>query len=625
MVDDYSEKEKSTDTQKPGVSRRDFLKRSGILAGAAAVGAATTATTIGMTGCTDNNNQTTPNSTQRTATDIEFDVYDSEVLVLGSGFAGSMAAVQAFKEGCQVTVVDKAPFKSGGAAGLNWDAGTSGPPSEAPTPENQRGVFPGTGIWADALANKKLGAAAIAWTGSDIEPWNRQLAICRMGNTTFLREEDGTLENRGGVMASIQMIFTRHPSEYLYTYTNAEIVDQTMITGLFMVDGKCIGAMGVHTPTGRYRVFRSKATIIANGGSCQMYGWSGTGAISINSPDNTGDVSVAAFRNGAALVNTEFFTYDMISRYPDSIGGSFMSGIGADSVSSILICDSNDDFIFTKEKEEGGYGPITQECSMAVRDGRGSENDCLYLDLSQPGADLLTRPAYRRNIALWKKIFDIDVTAPGHRIEISVEPFEHMGSPVIDENGMTDIPGLFNVRGIGNTFLLIGSHWMAPYIGHSAAKYASGNDFTSNDWSSIEAEIARLEEILHKEGSLRPHAVRHAVQQVCFDALHIGADAEGLEVAIAELKRIRDEELPKMTVVNKTRCYNTDWRKAIENHNIIDMAVAALEATLMREESRLFYYRADFPKPDDENWLANILVRYNDGDYEYEKRPVVQA
>lgn len=618
MVDDLSDN--SRDTQKTGVSRRDFLKGSGVLAGAAAIGA-----TFGLTGCDNSDSSATTKESGIPDSGAGFDVFDTEVLVLGGGIGASFAAIQANKEGRQVLLVDKGTYKSSGASGLNWDAGTSGPPTEAPNSANLPGTWPGTGIWVDSLSNKKLSAKAIDWIGSNVETWNRLLTFCRMGNTTFLREADGGLENRAGIYTSVQMIFTRHPSEYLDTHTDVTVIDQTMITGLFIVGGKCVGAIGLHIPTGRYRVFRAKATIIANGGSCQMYGWSGTGAISINSPDNTGDVDMAAFRNGCSLVNAEIFTYDMISRFPDSIGGSFMSGIGADSVSSVLICDSKGDFLFTKDKEETGYGPITVECSQAVLDGRGSENDCLFLDLSQPGAEQLTRPAYRRNIALWKKVFGIDVTAPGHRIEISVEPFEHMGTPVIDENAMTEIPGLFNVRGIGNSFVLLGNHWIAPYTGHCAAEYAAANDVSNDDWTSVNKEIARLEEIFSNEGGLRPHEIRHAVQHAFFDALHIGANAAGLNSAITEIKRIKNEDLPKMTVMNKTRCYNTDWRKAIENYNIIDLAIAALEATLMREETRAFYFRSDFPEVDNDNWLANILVKYNGGDFKYDKRPVVQA
>ena len=432
------------------------------------------------------------------------------------------------------------------------------------------------------------------------------------------------MESRGGIHSSVQMILTRTPMDYICNHTNIEVIDQTMITGLFIAEDKCIGAIGLHVPTGRYRVLRAKATIIASGGSCQMYGWSGTGAISINSPDNTGDVDMAAFRKGCSLINTEFFSYDMINLFPNSIGGSFCAGIGSDSVSSILISDTEGKFLFGKDMEERPYGPITVECMMRVQEGKGTENGCLYIDLSQPGAEMMTRPAYRRNIAMWKKQFGIDLLQPGNKIEITPEPFEHMGQPVIDENGMTEIKGLFNVRGIGNWMLLIGTHWLAPYVGHRAAEYASDNDFSSNDWSSVQAEIARLEGILNNEGSKRPHEIRQELQGIVFDALQTGASAETLIPAIAAIRKIRDEDLPKMTVSNKTRCYNTDWRKAVENYNLIELSIVSLEASLMREETRGFFYRVDFPKTDDENWLVNILAKYNNGDYEYVKRPVVE-
>jgi succinate dehydrogenase / fumarate reductase flavoprotein subunit len=613
MVDDSSGRSKGG--RKSGISRRDFLKGGSVLAGAAAVGA-----TLGLASCNSGDEPPTSTGGSQSQSKVvtDFDVFDTEVLVLGGGLGGSFAAIQAYKDGCQVMVVDKGPFKFSGAGGLNWDAGSALPAVVAPTPEDQKGVFGSSGNWVDELSNKKLGKKAVEWIGSSLETWNKPLTFCRMGNTAFWRKEDGSME------ATPEMTFTRHPLEYLDTHTNVEVTDNTMITELFLVGGKCTGAIGIHLPTGRYRVFRARATIIANGGSCQMYGWSGASAISINSQDNTGDVDMAAFRNGCALISPELIDYDMINIKPPSVAGAYGAGLGADSISSKRVCDSDGVFFFAEDTDLV-YHPINVECQIRAYQGKGGENGCMFLDFTQSGAEMGTRPLFRRNIELWKKIFGIDVTQPGYKVEIGAEPFEHLASPVVDENTMTEIPGLFNVRGIGNKLMLLGSHWMAAYAGHCAAEYAKTNEFNSNDWSSVEGEIARLEEILAKDGSVRPHEIRHAVQYAVYDALHIGANADGLNTAIAEVKRIRDEDLPKMMVANKTRCYNTDWRRAIENYNIIDLAIATLEGTLMREETRGFFYRQDFPEQDDANWLKNILVKYNGGDFEYSTRPVVEA
>jgi succinate dehydrogenase/fumarate reductase flavoprotein subunit len=83
---------------------------------------------------------------------------------------------------------------------------------------------------------------------------------------------------------------------------------------------------------------------------------------------------------------------------------------------------------------------------------------------------------------------------------------------------------------------------------------------------------------------------------------------EDLEAAKAELKRILDEDFPKMAVRSSEREYNLDWKEAIENLNILQSAQLMVEATLLREESRMQYIRPSFPDIDDDNWKKMLLL-----------------
>ncbi len=66
-----------------------------------------------------------------------------------------------------------------------------------------------------------------------------------------------------------------------------------MITDLIIEDGRCLGAVGLHLPTGEYRVYRAKVTLSATGGCTQFYGWNSTSATTNNVLDNTADVEMA--------------------------------------------------------------------------------------------------------------------------------------------------------------------------------------------------------------------------------------------------------------------------------------------------------------------------------------------
>lgn len=584
------------------MSRRGFIAGAGACATIAA-GAGTRVATADSA-----RTETSPEAAVETA---GYTVVDTDVLVVGAGTGGVYAALQAYNEGAVVTVIDKGPFRYSGATGMNWDAGAGTGTPKVPTIEDP------SGTWVDALTNKKLSAKAIEFIGSDAEAWNRPLTFCRMGNTTFWRNDAGEL-----AIASNEQSFMRHTVEYLASSSAVNVIDQTMVTALLMSGGACCGVIGLHVPTGTYRVVRAKAVVIADGGSTQMYGWSGTGALSINTPDNTGDVDVAAYRRGCSLINPEFFSYDLISLKPAAIGGSFASGLGADSVSKDLVCDAEGNHYLADETFVG-YQPITVATSKVIREGKGSPDGCVYLDLSSPDAQELTRPAYWRNVSLWKDVFGIDATKPDARVEIGVEAFEHMGTPVVDENMMTELPGLFNVRGAGNMMMLHTNHYLAAYAGHCARAFAASAERLPLDEACVIDEVGRLEQILAADGDIRPHVIRHKIQDAVYRALYLGCDAAGLETAIAEIDRIRDEDIPRTLVSNKTRCLNFEWRSAIENLNLVVSAEAALRASLMREESRVFFYRADFPEQDNENWLVNILAKSGDSGMELTARPVV--
>lgn len=231
------------------------------------------------------------------------------------------------------------------------------------------------------------------------------------------------------------------------------------------------------------------------------------------------------------------------------------------------------------------------------------------------------RPVYGRNVELWKKIFDIDVT--GEKLELGLECFEHSGVPRVDENLMTSIKGFFDVRGggtAGEEAAISGfrSYRQGPYVAERAVEYLAHLDGTEDsfDWLAVQSEIDRIVEIRERrvEDGLRPHQVRHNIQKACFNGLGPIRDADGLNSAIAELERILKEDMPKQYIQNKTRIFNIEWRDAVENYNLIYLALAAAKASLMREESRGEMARGDFPEPSDYWAQYNIAATLVSGD-----------
>ncbi|MCR2037289.1 FAD-dependent oxidoreductase [Adlercreutzia caecimuris] len=604
------------------VSRRQFFKAGGLFAGTALFAGA------GLTACAPQGELPATGEDAAPAaavagadgTMLTYSVYDTDVLVIGTGFGGMAAAMQAMAKGQRVLMIDKASFGFSGAQGMNWDQEVTWP-DEAP----ESFEFSN---FNDTLANQKLVKNVWEMVGNEAEAWNAMLWWVRMGGTTWNRLPDGSIENlisAGQGVNLVQRGFSRHHTDLMKTLP-ITVMDNTMITDLFVNDGQCVGAIGYHSLTGEYRVFRAKATVSSVGACCQMYGWLDVHPVSMNVPDNTGDVDAAAYRHGCSLIGNEFFGVDLISVEPSSLGASFNAGIGADGNHMKYVCDKDGNF-FMRETDQ-------YDVSRAIRDtvlaGKGGEHGGVFIDLTDPDAldRENTRPCYARNVELWKSEFGIDVTEPGYKIPVKLEAFEHGGTFLIDENAQSQLPGLFGTRGYGEVKGHITQQtFVGSYAGRRAAEYAASAAAPAIDWSVAEAEISRIDEIRTRsaENGIRPHVIRHNLQTTFYDAYEPATDADKLQACLDEIERIKSEDLPKMTVMDKSVVWNREWRDAIENYNLIDMTEAVIRAAMLREESRDTFYRTDFPEPDEENWHASITCTLKDGVMQAEKFEQVMA
>ena len=93
---------------------------------------------------------------------------------------------------------------------------------------------------------------------------------------------------------------------------------------------------------------------------------------------------------------------------------------------------------------------------------------------------------------------------------------------------------------------------------------------------------------------------------------------EGLN-KIAELK----QRFRKIAVQDKSRIYNSNLIQTLETENMLELAEVLLTAGVAREESRGAHARTDFPKRDDERFLAHSIVYHTGGAPRLEYKPVM--
>lgn len=598
--------------------------RRSVLVGAAAAGAAMTAAAA-VNGVAANKAL----ADDEAASEVSYEVIDADFLIVGAGFGALMAAYTAISKGKHVVMVDKGFYSRSGGCGFNWDVQLGWLP-------NKSGMVDALYMVPDGVNNLELAALAYeAYPSDEDGTIEDPLTMLNRGVCLSERNEDGSLKLwiDAPYYKSNNGFFPRPMYDTLAASSNFTIYDQTMVTDLIINDGRCVGVTSLHLPSGTYRVFRADAVVCSTGPGTWFYGWKTIAPYSIQSADNTGDVDMAAYRHGASIGESECCGFDFGTSYPDGFAHGWNLELDIDAVETQAFADKDGNPLFTdKEKcaemgidvERGKYDRpyFNKIVSEMMIEGAADENNCLTANIN--GVNL--RKCMQRNVDYFKKIgLDLYET----NVPIHDQVYERGGAPIVDNSLMSeDFEGLFLLRGAGAGAGIEGGsqvtvlHRNGYYGALKAIEYMEqAGPVAEIDWTPVEDEIRRLEGIRTKTDSdgIRPHVVRHAIQQTCGRSYGILRQKAALEESVAELERIRREDLPHMVVTSDSRTWNKEWKEAIENYNLLDAAELAIKASLMREETRGNYYYADFPEKSDD-WGCMLLAKRNGEEIEWEKR-----
>ncbi|MFC1892008.1 twin-arginine translocation pathway signal protein, partial [Thermodesulfobacteriota bacterium] len=92
---------------------------------------------------------------------------------------------------------------------------------------------------------------------------------------------------------------------------------------------------------------------------------------------------------------------------------------------------------------------------------------------------------------------------------------------------------------------------------------------------------------------------------------------ERMNAALTLVEFIKDHLSPKLTAKDPH-----ELRLALETKNMILNAEMRLRSSLFRTESRGCHYREDFPRRDDDNWLAWVLLKEENGEMKMIKKDI---
>ena len=549
----------------------------------------------------------------------------TDVLVIGGGSAGTMAALAARQKGLDVILVDKANInRSGcGAAGNDHFMAVleSGPDWDTPHAFLAWYKRLTQGL-VDTKVVEVVYTSRIKGIVEYLESIGIQMRI-DTENNDFVRTKSFAQPGEYFINfdgRSLKPIISKVAED-----AGVKCVRQVYITDLLKQEERVVGAVGFNIRNGDSYIFEASAVILATGNVSRMYrNPSGLPYNSWHSPYNNGSAQAMAYKAGADLKNMEFVNYTLTPKNFSASALNAIVGMGG------YIVNSLGERYVLKYHEQGEQGPrwiMPWGTYWELKEGRGP----CYFDVRHLSDEALehllnhllpvdknTFMDYcdQKGVDLKKDLLEIQIC------EGQIPAFVGSVTGIhINEDCLTTVPGLYAAGGCAVSICnLSGSMAVGQAAGESAA------DEVIRERVQIKADpekIAQLKakafEPLCRVNELEESRFEGKLHQVMADYVGIGRTKLGMETALKELMKLKD----LTTVLGAS-----DGHVLMRVHEAQDMLLVAeliTRGALTREESRfgLSHYRGDYPDTSPE-WHVSIHQSLKDGVPVVKKVPAYQ-
>ena len=553
------------------------------------------------------------------------EVVESDVLVIGGGGAGAMAALKASDNGSKVCIVVKGGLNKCGSTPMAMGAASAVGPWHSPG-DSKEIHFMDTVKGGEYLNRQKLVRILVE------EAPERVLELERLG-AFWERTDNGEnyLLRIGGGHSYPRSVYLedRPGSEMLKAmkgeliHRNVNLIENVMITMLLTDEDRVSGALGINVYTGDMLIFKTRSIVLATGGAGQIYEYT------TQDVRNTGDGFALALQAGADLVDMEFVQFFPIGLiFPESTKGLIVGAM----YYSYLLNKDGERFMKNydaKRMELSTRDIVSRAVFTEIKEGRGTERGGLYCDMTfQP-------PGYvEKQLPLVYSFCDkLGMNVEKNKLEIAPTCHFFMGGIKINEKWESSFPGIFaageasaGVHGANR----LSQNSLADILvsgaraGKHAAIYASKARRPKINQSSIKQEQKKIEEIIANDpkDSISPWQIKTKIKEVMWKNVSIYRDGEGLKKALEQILTMKKVDLPRVCLSNKTKTFNRELIETLEVSNLLLTCEAIIHAALYRKESRGAHFRNDYPNLDNQNWLKHTGVKLIKDKFELRDEPV---
>ena len=553
---------------------------------------------------------------------MNIETIHTDILILGAGGAGLMAAMHAHIRAPQldIVVVVKGLLGQSGCTRM-VQGGYNAVLNPADSLERH---------FADTIRGGAfLNDQELAW----ILVKNAPARIIELENRVgcmFDRNPDGTVHQKPFAGQSFDRTVHRGDLTGIEIMSNLRdyvlespirVLEETRGLDLLQNDSRVTGALLLQMRTGTFIAVNARVVLLATGGGARMY------RISSPSLEKSGDGMAMGWRAGAAFSDTE-----MLQFHPTGllVGKSIATGglleEGLRGAGAHLINGQGERYMmrYDPKAERATRDVVSRSSYIEIMSGRGTPNGGVWIDATHLGEKFLLE----NFPGMVERCHDNGFDMLHSRVEVSPSAHYQMGGLHIDTQCRTSIEGLYaageDAAGVHGANRLGGNGVADSIVFGALAGDVMAQSLPATTSAQVSAAHIRercefwSEPLRRKQGE-RPNALRREIENLMWEKVGLVRNGPDLKSAINELQVI-GERAARQSAGSEI-VFNLAWNEALDVTNICLNAELVAHGALLREESRGSHFRSDFPVPNPE-WLKRIRLQQRAGDIHISYVPV---
>ncbi|QOY53164.1 L-aspartate oxidase [Candidatus Sulfurimonas baltica] len=518
-----------------------------------------------------------------------------DVIVVGGGIAGLMAAIEAKKSNNKVAVITKGNlFKSNSSlasGGINavLDSNNS-KEIKLHVDDTIKACF--------GLENKNAITYMCNRAPKIIEK------LVKYG-VEFDKNEDGSIAQRsfgGGSSKRTCYVGDKTGSAIMQVLIKkAKTLGVTFLVNNFVMNlttlnNRVSGVVVLRKFDSSVMVYPSKSVILAGGGYAGLYR-----GFSTNAQDYSGDMQAIALRAGLNLKDMEFVQFHPTGM----IKTNYLVSEAARGEGGYLVNNENERFV----DELDTRSVVSLAISKQIESGKKVFVDLRHLTLEHIEAKLpsLYKTAFMQaGIDISKELLPVKPVAHYSMggIESDMTKTKLKGLFVCGECAVTGVHG---ANRLGGNSLLDGAVF-GELAGINALKFSKSKEYLPIDYNIVAKDQKMVDWIFDKESSKNFNSMRISMGKTMFDLAGIHRSEESLTKAFDYLKYLR-RETATLHCIDKGRQNNVELSSILELKNGLEVSEAVVLSALKRQESRGAHNRDDFA---DENLKLRKSILINE-------------